>query len=495
MSKSIKRNKYYVDEQTNTVTFKTRSACGTTVSKFVADVDDLDILASTTWNKTTGANGGGVLIYGSNGESILQTIGSKYVYATNGRKVFLARINQNTLNYCKTNLICNNKASNMMFGKLSRTKPSQNKSTKFLHTEYTPVHGGVYVASIRMKLKGVLAKKVTRSFNVSKYSHAKERTIYAAYLFEKQFYGDDFPEEEYAHKEEVFKVLDKVERAEVEDAIVEHLEKLRLARKKIDNYYQSQALATKLASGEVIIRPDWKTDDTEESDDIPVNSEPEPELESEYDTKDYTIKCSKKLLTDIYKKQGSNQFIHVTRLRKRNQLLWSAIASLPGSRVAFAIYFSDKKYVNAKALAVYAAYLFEKFAYGDNFPNTEYNRKLDVIKTLSTEDIEFVNEMVAPKLEKVYTILKEMVSEKSNACEPPQEVDAEKSADEFLEQIKWTPLKEAALETADVDDGLFAERFKRIEIPERNKLVVPQATAEMKQKPSLFQRIKNWFAN
>ena len=248
MSKNIKRNKYYVDEQTNTVTFKTRSACGTAVSKFVADVDDLDILASTTWNKTTGANGGGVLIYGPNGKSILQTIGSKYVYATNGRKVFLARINQNTLNYCKTNLICNNKESNMMFGKLSRTKPSQNKSTKFLHTEYTTVHGGVYVASISTKLKGVLAKKVTRSFNVSKYSHAKERTIYAAYLFEKQFCGDDFPEEEYAHKEEAFKVLDKVERAEVEDAIVEHLEKLRLARKKIDNYYQSQTLAEKLAS-------------------------------------------------------------------------------------------------------------------------------------------------------------------------------------------------------------------------------------------------------
>ena len=103
------------------------------------------------------------------------------------------------------------------------------------------------------------------------------------------FYGEDFSEEEYARKEEAFKVLDKAERAEVEDAIVEQLEKLRLARKKIDNYYQSQTLATKLASGEVIIRPDWKTDDTEESDDIPVNSEPEPELESEYDTKDYTI--------------------------------------------------------------------------------------------------------------------------------------------------------------------------------------------------------------
>lgn len=60
MNKNIKRNQYYVDEQTNTVTFKTRSACGTAVSKFVADVDDLDILACTTWNKTTGANNKGV---------------------------------------------------------------------------------------------------------------------------------------------------------------------------------------------------------------------------------------------------------------------------------------------------------------------------------------------------------------------------------------------------------------------------------------------------
>lgn len=321
MNKNIKRNKYYVDEQTNTVTFKTRSACGTAVSKFVADVDDLDILACTTWNKTTGANNKGVLIYGSNGESILQTIGGKYVYATNGRKVFLARINQNTLNYCKTNLICNNKESNMMFGKLSRTKPSQNKSTKFLHTEYTPVHGGVYVASISTKLKGVLAKKVTRSFSVSKYSHAKERTIYAAYLF-------------------------------------------------------------------------------------------------------------------------------------------------------------------------------EKLAYGDNFPNTEYNRKLDVIKTLSTEDIEFVNEMVAPKLEKVYTILKELASDKpAESNEPLIDYEIGRSKDAVFEQIKQTPLKDDTLETADVDDELFAERFKRIEIPERNKLAIQQALAEMKQKPSLFQRIKNWFAN
>ena len=101
--------------------------------------------------------------------------------------------------------------------------------------------------------------------------YAEKRTIYAAYLFEKMFYGEDFSEEEYARKEEAFKVLDKAERAEVEDAIVEQLEKLRLARKKINNYYQSQTLAAKLASGEVIVRPDWKVGNVEESEEDASN--------------------------------------------------------------------------------------------------------------------------------------------------------------------------------------------------------------------------------
>lgn len=153
--------------------------------------------------------------------------------------------------------------------------------------------------------------------------------------------------------------------------------------------------------------------------------------------------------------------------------------------------FQIKKYVNAKALAVYSAYLFEKFAYGDNFPNTEYNRKLDVIKTLSTEDIEFVNEMVALKLEKVYTILKELASDKpAESNEPLIDYEIGRSKDAVFEQIKQTPLKEDALETAATVDEPTEKYLDIFGNPE-----VQKAIAEMKQKPSLFQRIKNWFAN
>ena len=421
MSGNIKRNNYYIDEQNNIVTFKIRNAYGTAVSEFVADADDLDVLACITWDKTKGADNDGTLIYGSNGESVLQTIGNKYVYANNECKLFLVRMNINESNYCKTNLVCVNKSSEMVFGQLTHTKKLQNKSIKFTHVQYRSHQGGVYVASMRMKFEGVFVKHVSKSFGVHVNAHAKERAIYAAYLFEKQFYGNNFPEEEYARKEEAFKVLDGSERAEVENVIVEQLETLGLARKKIDKYYESRTLAAKLTSGEVIVRPDLKIDNAEESDDVftDVELEPEPESESEseseseHDIKDCAIKCSKKLLTDTYKKQSSNQFIHVYRKTMRSRQLWSVIASLPKYRTAFTVDLSARKYTNAKALAIYAAYLFEKLAYGDNFPKTEYDRKLEVVKTLSTDDIDFVNDLVAPKLEKVYNILKEMAYEKS----------------------------------------------------------------------------------
>ena len=80
-------------------------------------------------------------------------------------------------------------------------------------------------------------------------------------------------------------------------------------------------------------------------------------------------------------------------------------------------------------MAIYAAYLFEKVVYGDNFPVTEYNRKLEIIKTLSVDDIKFVNKWIAKRLERVYNILKEMVSNEKMI--KPAEVVNEQ-LDEFI---------------------------------------------------------------
>ena len=371
------------------------------------------------------------------------------------------------------------------------TKPRRNKGFKFLHAYYSAAQGGVYFAHMKMERNGVLVKNVRKCFSDSKYTHAKERAIYAAYLFEKQFYGDNFPEDEYTCKEEAFKVLDKTERAEVEDAIVEQLEKLRLARKEIDNYYQSQTLAAKLASGEVIVRPDWKVGDVEKLDDVVVEPEPEPEPEPELAAVDYTIKCSKHLLNNAHQKHDTDGFVHVSHAVFKSGSKWISVGSLPKRNNIFNVTFTEGNYTDARAMAIYSAYLFEKLVYGNNFPKTEYNRKLEVIKTLSTKEIEFVNERVAGKLEKVYTVLKEMASEKSvESNEHLSAYKIEKSTDELLKQIKQTPLKEDALETAATVDEPTEKYPDIFGNPE-----VQKAIAEMKQKPSLFQRIKNWFTN
>ena len=164
--------------------------------------------------------------------------------------------------------------------------------------------------------------------------------------------------------------------------------------------------------------------------------------------------------------------------------------TLPNQRNIGTVKFAETRYLDAKAMAVYAAYLFEKLVYGNNFPKDEYARKLEVVKTLSADDVEFVNAKVADKLEKVYTVLKEMASEKTNVCEASQDFDAEKSADELLERVKQTQPKEDTVETTDSTDEPTDKYPDIFGSPE-----VQQAIAEMKQNPSLFQRIKNWFVD
>ena len=489
MNVNVERNRYRINKLDGTAIFELRNKSGNAISDFIVDAEDLDVFTSYTWSRSisVSVNAASEGIYGSHGESVTRILGTKYTYADKKCELIVARLNNEELNYCKTNLVCIDKNSRATFGQLGYTKPRRNKGFKFLHAYYSAAQGGVYFAHIKMERKGVLVKNVRKCFSDSKYTHAKERAIYAAYLFEKQFYGDNFPEDEYTCKEEAFKVLDKAERAEVEDAIVEQLEKLRLARKKIDNYYQSQTLAAKLASGEVIVRPDWKADNVEESEDVVVEPEPEPE----HITDDYTIKCSKQLLNLIHLNDSKDRYSHVFCSRTGEYPSWGVNMTLTNQQNVGTVKFSELRYADAKAMAVYAAYLFEKLVYGDNFPKAEYNRKLEVIKTLSAKDIEFVNSKVAGKLEKVYTVLKELASEKSaKSDEPLSTYKIEKSTGELLKQIKQTPLKEDALETAATVDEPTEKYPDIFGNPE-----VQKAIAEMKQKPSLFQRIKNWFAN
>ena len=503
MNWKTERNAYDVDIQNNTATFDVRSKCDRASEKFTIDLDDFDAVNKYLWRLQFNNVKKTRTFINSHDDTLIQAIASKYTYAHNSNMpLIIGRLKSKVNDFRKDNLMIKSRLENKPVKSLTYSRAKLESLSGYLHvSSWREGEGTVYCAQITAHTECLINLRVKKTFKDTKYLYAEKRTIYAAYLFEKMFYGEDFSEEEYARKEEAFKVLDKAERTEVEDAIVEQLEKLRLARKKIDNYYQSQTLAAKLASGEVIVRPDWKIGNVEKPDDVVVEPEPEPEPEPqpqpepELAAVGYTIKCSKHLLNSAHQKRNTDEFVHVNHAVLKSGSRWVSVGSLPKRNNIFNATFTEGNYTDARAMAIYSAYLFEKLVYGDNFPKAEYNRKLEVIKTLSAKDIEFVNSKVAGKLEKVYTVLKEMASEKSNACEPPQEVDAEKSADEFLEQIKQTPLKDDALETTAVDDELFAERFKRIEIPERNKLAIRQAISEIGQKPSIFQRIKNWFTN
>lgn len=455
MNWKTERNAYDIDIQNNTATFDVRSKCDRASEKFTIDLDDFDAVNKYLWRLQFNNVKKTRTFINSHGDTLIQAIASKYTYAHNSNMpLIIGRLKSKVNDFRKDNLIIKSRLEDKPVKSLTYSRAKLESLSGYLHvSSWREDEGTVYCAQITAHTECLINLRVKKTFKDTKYLYAEKRTIYAAYLFEKMFYGEDFSEEEYARKEEAFKVLDKAERDEVEGAIVEQLEKLRLARKKIDNYYQSQTLAAKLASGEVIVRPDWKIGDVESI--KSESAEPEPEPEPELAAVDYTIKCSKQLLNLIHLNDSKDRYSHVFCSRTGEYPSWGVNMTLTNQQNVGTVKFSELRYDDAKAMAIYAAYLFEKLAYGDNFPITEYNRKLDVIKTLSTEDIEFVNEMVAPKLEKVYTILKEMASEKSNACEPPQEVDAEKSADEFLEQIKQAPLKEDAPETTAVDDELF----------------------------------------
>lgn len=497
MNWKTERNAYDIDIQNNTATFDVRSKCDRASEKFTIDLDDFDAVNKYLWRLQFNNVKKTRTFINSHDDTLIQAIASKYTYANNSNMpLIIGRLKSKVNDFRKDNLIIKSRLEDKPVKSLTYSRAKLESLSGYLHvSSWREDEGTVYCAQITAHTECLINLRVKKTFKDTKYLYAEKRTIYAAYLFEKMFYGEDFSEEEYARKEEAFKVLDKTERAEVEDAIVEQLEKLRLARKKIDNYYQSQTLAAKLASGEVIVRPDWKVGDVEKSDDVVVEPEPEPEpkpqLEPELAAVDYTIKCSKHLLNSAHQKRNTDEFVHVNHAVLKSGSRWVSVGSLPKHNNIFNVTFTEGNYTDARAMAIYSAYLFEKLVYGDNFPKAEYNRKLEVIKTLSAKDIEFVNSKVAGKLEKVYTVLKELTSEKSaKSDEPLSTYKIEKSTDELLKQIKQTPLKEDVLETAATVDEPTEKYPDIFGNPE-----VQKAIAEMKQKPSLFQRIKNWFAN
>lgn len=199
----------------------------------------------------------------------MRLIAQKYTNNDGSELHTLTRFNSNELDFRKTNILAPNSKGDAYLKRFSTGTKRINSLAIKMDAEYAHVYvqsnvdSMRYIASIGLDKRFSPTYAISKTFSEPKVYNARERAIYAAYLFEKEYCGDDLPVEEYYAKELAFASLTDGERAEVEDAIVDQLGELKAARKKVLGYLNTQTLAAKLESDEVIVRPDWKIDNTE----------------------------------------------------------------------------------------------------------------------------------------------------------------------------------------------------------------------------------------
>lgn len=123
----------------------------------------------------------------------------------------------------------------------------------------------------------------------------------------------------------------------------------------------------------------------------------------------YYLPCDGRTVRTAKDAASNGRYMHMIESYKtrKSSPYYSAslvFAFMP-KRMTFRIAFSIGAYDHAKEMAIYAAYLMEKVAYGDNFPKSEYDRKLEQISKLTVDEMEMVNYIAADKLEAIYNIV------------------------------------------------------------------------------------------
>lgn len=398
-------NRYRIDEENGVAIFETQNSGGNKNGEFVVDIEDMDVALNHKWSKQFSSAMGGYKIESTicgKKVNLTSAIARKYVCDNILKSKKILRLDTGSASYCKTNIILADNNLQSLYGNVKNRYIYHSNSKlntsgdRYIHVArdarlYNGNESVSYFAAIHVNGKFAQPRTISKTFSENKTLKAKERAIYAAYLFEKEYCGDDFFAEEYRRKERAFELLNEVERAEVEDLIIDQLGELKVARKKINKYLESQTLEAKLSSGE-IKRP------------LKDSQHEKVLVES---TKH--IQCSGVLLNSIRKNCDKGTYTFVHSVIKHEGLTWRVLGGLPTRGKCFNIEFSSNNHRHAKEMAVYAAHLFAKLVYGENFPQSEYERNLETIKVLSADEIDLVNESVVPKLENVYTILKEIL--------------------------------------------------------------------------------------
>lgn len=387
------RNAYAINREDNSAEFDLYDIAGNVVDSFIVDLEDVGYIANYKWCKSQ---------YGVENhkvKNLARFIAAQYIEDLKPTQSVI-RIDERKLDYRKCNLRIGvtGSASKDSASRLATDAKKCEANGDYLHVYFAKKQNDTtyYRAVIASNNLTVGKFCVSKSYNVSSSSRAREYAIYTAYLFEKEYYGGRVSDHEYARKEKAFNVLTQSEHDEIASDVAPQLSELTRLRALVDEHLKSTSLLT------IVNKSD-------------LNGNGKGER-SENDR--YNLPCSGKTLRAVKEATERGTYTHLVETYKTAKSSPRYVASLvlvfSSLRKAFNVSFSIGTHAHAKEMAIYAAYLMEKVAYGDNFPKSEYDRKLEQIGKLAPEEARCVNESTTDTLEAIYKLV--------NTCMREQEL-------------------------------------------------------------------------
>lgn len=390
------RNAYAINREDNSAEFDLYDIAGNVVDSFIVDLEDVGYIANYKWCKSQ---------YGVENhkvKNLARFIAARYIKDLKPTQSVI-RIDERKLDYRKCNLRIGvtGSASKDSASRLATDAKKCEANGDYLHVYLVKKQNGTeyYRAIIASNNLTVGKFCVSKSYNVSNNSRAKEYAIYTAYLFEKEYYGGRVSDHEYARKEKAFSALFQNEQNEISRDVKPQLAELSRLRELVNEHFESTSLATMIKENDACANKSEHCDNEDSRD---------GEEQSSY------LPCSSKTFRAAKEAARRGKYMHLIESYKTRKSSPHYVASLNLTFVpkVFRVAFSIDAYDHAKEMAIYAAYLMEKVAYGDNFPKSEYDRKLEQISKLTAEEVLAVNDASAGKLETIYELVNNRMRER-----------------------------------------------------------------------------------
>lgn len=382
------RNAYAINREDNSAEFDLYDIAGNVVDSFIVDLEDVGHIANYKWCKSQ---------YGVENykvKNLARFIAAQYIEDLKPTQSVI-RIDERKLDYRKCNLRigATGSASKDSASRLATDAKKCEANGDYLHVYFAKKQNDTtyYRAIIASNNLTVGKFCVSKSYNVSSNSRAREYAIYTAYLFEREYYGGRVSDHEYTRKEKAFNVLTRSERDEIASDVTPQLSELTRLRALVDKHLESTSLLTIVNKGDLNGSGEGERSENDHVDDR------------------YYLPCSGKTLRAVKEATERGTYTHLVETYKTAKSSPRYVASLvlvfSSLRKAFNVSFSIGTHNHAKEMAIYAAYLMEKVAYGDNFPKSEYDRKLEQIGKLTPEEARCVNESTTDTLEAIYKLV------------------------------------------------------------------------------------------